>query len=159
MNTAAIGGGADSKVAGFGGADGANVRGPASMGYGKGAVDGVMSGTGGTNIVLGVQDAEVDEGLTRDEVGKVIHSHMREVRGCYEASMLRQKVEGQVALAFTIAATGKVSRSSVAQSSVADAALGECLKRHLGSWQFPKPKGGVTVNITYPFIFNTLGGG
>ena len=163
MNVAATGSGsADSKVTGFGGSDGASVRGPASIGYGAGAKTGTMSGTGGSNISLGVKDAEVDEGLTRDEVGRVIHAHMKEVRYCYEASMLRapaSKVEGQVAMAFTIVASGRVSKSNVAQSSVPDGALGECIRKRLDTWQFPHPKGGVNVNITYPFIFNTLGGG
>jgi TonB family protein len=163
MNLANVGSGSvDSKVQGFGGKEGAAARGPASVGYGDGSKAGVMSGTGASQIVLGVKDAEIDEGLTRDEVGRVIHAHMKEVRYCYESSMVRapaSKVEGSVALAFTIVATGKVTKSSVAQSSVPDSALGECIRKRLDSWQFPKPKGGVNVNITYPFIFNTLGGG
>lgn len=152
----------DSKVAGFGGKDGAGARGPASVGYGEGVKSGVLSGNGSSQITLGIKDAEIDEGLTRDEVGRVIHQHMKEVRYCYESSMVRapaSEVKGQVSLAFTINSGGSVSKSSVAQSSVPDPALGDCIRKRLGTWKFPKPKGGVTVNITYPFIFNTLGGG
>jgi TonB family protein len=156
------GGNTDSKVAGFGGNSNAGTKGPAAIGYSDGVKGVAMSGTGGSKIAFGTMDAEVEEGLTKDEVGKVIHAHMKEVRYCYESSMVRaDRVDGKVLLDFTINAQGKVAKISDRRpaSSSIDPQLGECIMRRLRTWQFPNPKGGVTVDVSYPFIFKTLGGG
>jgi TonB family protein len=155
------GGGGDknSKISGFGGDTNAGVRGPATAGYSNG-VKGVMSaGGGGDGISLGTGEAEVEEGLTKEEVGRVIHAHMKEVRYCYESSMVRaSKVDGRVVLDFTINGRGVIAKVKVSNSSLPDPALGECIMRRLRTWQFPNPKGGVNVDVAYPFIFKTLGG-
>lgn len=157
MNAGA--GSGNSKVVGFGGDSNAGVRGPATIGYSNGVKGALTSGTGGDRISLGTQDAEVEEGLTKEEVGRVIHAHMKEVRYCYESSMVRtSRVDGKVILDFTISGKGVVAKAKVSASTLPDPALGECIMRRLRTWQFPLPKGGVTVDVAYPFIFKTLGG-
>lgn len=152
-------GSGNSKVVGFGGDSNAGVRGPATIGYSNGVKGAMTSGTGGDRISLGTSDAEVEEGLTKEEVGRVIHQHMKEVRYCYESSMVRtSRVDGKVILDFTISGRGVVAKAKVSTSTLPDAALGECITRRLRTWQFPLPKGGVTVDVAYPFIFKTLGG-
>jgi TonB family protein len=61
-------------------------------------------------------------------------------------------------LDFTINGKGIVAKAKVSNSSLPDPALGECIQRRLRTWQFPNPKGGVNVDVAYPFIFKTLGG-
>lgn len=157
MNAGA--GAGNSKVVGFGGTTSAGVRGPATIGYSDGVKGALTSGTGSSQISLGTSEAEVEEGLTKEEVGKVIHAHMKEVRYCYESSMVRtSRVDGKVILDFSINGKGVVAKVKVASSTLPDAALGECIMRRLRTWQFPNPKGGVTVDVGYPFIFKTLGG-
>ncbi len=149
----------DSKVVGFGGDSNAGVRGPAQIGYSNGVKGALSAGGGGDAISLGTSEAEVEEGLTKEEVGRVIHAHMKEVRYCYESSMVRaSKVDGRVVLDFAINGKGVVAKVKVSNSSLPDPALGECIMRRLRTWQFPNPKGGVTVEVAYPFIFKTLGG-
>jgi len=152
-------GAGDSKVVGFGGDSNAGVRGPATIGYSNGVKGAMTAGTGGDRIALGTADAEVEEGLTKEEVGRVIHQHMKEVRYCYESSMVRaSKVDGKVILDFTINGKGIVAKQKVGVSTLPDPALGECIMRRLRTWQFPNPKGGVNVDVSYPFNFKTLGG-
>ncbi len=140
------------KVAGLGGSkDGAGV------GYGVGNVANV-SGQGSHFVDLDTFGSAVAQGLTKDEVGKVIHAHLNEVRYCYESAMLRNPdVEGKLIVNFTIGGSGYVKTSAVKNSTLADAQLDDCILRRLGKWEFPKPKGGVNVAVTYPFIFKTLG--
>ncbi len=152
-------GSGDAKVVGFGGSSNASVRGPATIGYSNGVKGAMTNGTGGDRISLGSEDAEVEEGLTKEEVGRVIHAHMKEVRYCYESSMVRSsRVDGKVILDFTINGRGVVAKTKISASTLPDPALGECIMRRLRTWQFPNPKGGVTVDVSYPFIFKTLGG-
>lgn len=157
-------GNTDSKVAGFGGTTLAGVKGPNTIGYSDGVKGAILSGTGGSRISLGDSDADVEEGLTKEEVGRVIHEHMKEVRYCYEDTMLRQnQIDGKVVIAFMINGRGKIASANVEASTIdrtpaSQSALGNCIVRRLKTWQFPLPKGGVNVNVSYPFIFKTLGG-
>jgi len=119
-----------------------------------------VAGQGRALVSLRLEDASVQEGLTKDEVGEVIHRHAAEIRYCYEAAMLRRPdLEGKLAIAFTIGNIGSVLSSRVLQSSMDDPRLGDCVLAKLASWKFPKPKGGIEVPVTYPFVFKSLGKG
>jgi TonB family protein len=139
------------QVQGFGGK---------TAGYGA-AGAGLGNGTGGAGkgsfVSLEKSGYRVDEGLTKDEVGEVIHSHMGEVRYCHEAAMLANpKVEGKLLANFSINAGGKITTASVEQSTLGDPQFTECVMSRLKTWQFPHPRGGVTVTVSYPFLFRIL---
>lgn len=145
------------KVAMIGGGEGG------SGGYGVGGSAagigiGGLSGQGDDWVALNVDDATVEEGLSRDEVGQVIHKKISEIRYCYEASILRTpNLEGKLIVDFTIAASGRVRSAKVNKETVSDARLNECILKRLTKWGFPKPKAGVEVAVSYPFIFKRLG--
>lgn len=146
------------KVASLGG-DG-HGSGGLGVGYGKGRHAGVKGqGKGFVPFVAADADGSaVDEGLTRDEVGEVIHRHLSEVRYCYESAMIRTPdIEGKLMTAFTINGHGVVKSADVKSSTLPDPRLDDCIIRRLVTWQFPKPRGGVDVAVSYPFIFKTLG--
>lgn len=142
-------------VASLGGGEG--LFGEKGVGYGRGS-HARINGQGRSFISLDSGESDVDEGLTKEQVGRVIHSHMSEIRYCYDAAKLRSpEVEGKLAVRFTVAGSGAVASSGVNQSTLGDSAFDSCVIRRLASWQFPHPKGGVNVAVTYPFIFKTLG--
>lgn len=127
------------------------------VGYGKGD-HAQVSGQGKGHIAMDLGSSDVTEGLTKEQVGEVIHRHLSEVRYCYESAMIRQNdIEGKLMVAFTIGGTGMVKSTEVKQSTLSDARLDDCILRRLATWKFPLPKGGVDVAVTYPFIFKTLG--
>ncbi len=126
-------------------------------GYGS-ASGTLISSQGRTPVQLTLPDPVVQEGLTKEEVGEVIHSHLSEIRYCYEAAMLRvSAIEGKLQVAFTIGAAGRVTRAEPKSNTLSDARLGECVISKLRTWQFPRTKGGVDVAVNYPFLFKTLG--
>ncbi len=128
-----------------------------SGGYGKG-VAAAVHGQGKSLVAMDTPGAAVEEGLTKEEVGEVIHRHMAEVRYCYEAAMLRQpEVEGKLLISFVIGAPGSVKTAQLKQSTLPDPRLDDCVIRRLLSWKFPNTKGGIDVAVTYPFLFKTLG--
>jgi hypothetical protein len=132
-------------------------QGKEGVGYGSGAKAGV-SGQGSSLVSIDSRDAVVEEGLSLDDVGKVIHAHLNEVRYCYESSMLRHPgIEGKMMVDFRIQATGIVKTADVKTSTLSDSSLEQCIISHLMKWKFPKPKGGVEVAVSYPFVFKTLG--
>ncbi|MBY0470934.1 AgmX/PglI C-terminal domain-containing protein [bacterium] len=142
----------DTKVSAVGGTGGKE-----GSGYGKGS-DAKITGQGSAHVSLDLKDVNVEEGLSRDEVGEVIHKHMSEVRYCYESAMLRTPdLEGKLMVAFVIGGTGTVKTASVKSSTLSDARLDDCVIRRLMTWKFPQPKGKIEVAVNYPFIFKTLG--
>lgn len=140
------------KVASVGGS---SVAG--SAGYGKGE-HAAVKGQGGAFVNMDAGGASVEEGLTKDEVGEVIHRHLSEVRYCYESAMLRTPdIEGKLITNFVIGGNGMVKTTEVKQSTLPDPRLDDCILRRLATWKFPNPRGGVDVAVSYPFIFKTLG--
>lgn len=139
----------------MGGRGGGTGRGAGSAGYGIGggaAVEG--QGSGMVSVGNGVG---VSEGLTRDEVGKVIRDHMAEVRYCYESALIRSPgLEGKLVTSFIVRSNGMANSVKVKESS-GDDGLDRCLTERIPKWKFPKPRGGVDVAISYPFIFKSLG--
>ena len=131
-----------------------------AVGYGKGE-HAAVKGQGKGFVPFVQADASgsvVEEGLTRDEVGEVIHRHLSEVRYCYESAMIREPdIEGKLMVAFVIGGSGTIKSAEAKSSTLPDPRLDDCIIRRLVTWPFPKPRGGVDVAVTYPFIFKTLG--
>ncbi|OFZ54893.1 MAG: hypothetical protein A2428_11755 [Bdellovibrionales bacterium RIFOXYC1_FULL_54_43] len=145
------------QVGSIGGAGGAG--GGTGVGYGKGQHAGIQ-GQGNSLVSLDLGNTSVEEGLTKEQVGEVIHKHLSEIRYCYEAAMLRASgIEGRLIVNFTIGGNGVVKSSEVKSSTLPDPALDDCILRRLNTWKFPEPKGRIEVGVSYPFIFKTLGGG
>lgn len=154
---ASAGNGKGVKVATLGGGGGGGIGGGvgAAVGYGSGKTAGI-AGQGESFVSLDLPMA-VEEGLTKEEVGKVIHAHISEIRYCYESSMIRnENTEGKLILDFTIGGSGAVKTAAIKESSLGDARLDDCILRRLMKWGFPKPNGGVDVAVSYPFLFKAL---
>lgn len=127
------------------------------VGYGGGD-HATVGGQGKSFVSLDTGASSVEEGLTKDEVGEVIHRHLSEVRYCYESAMIRTpSVEGKLLMGFTINGNGIVRSAEVKSSTVSDSGVDDCVLRRLTSWKFPRTKGGIDVSVTYPFIFKSLG--
>jgi outer membrane biosynthesis protein TonB len=143
------------QVASIGGGQG--LLGGKGVGYGRGS-HALVNGQGKSFVSLDTSSSDVAEGLTKDQVGRVIHAHMSEIRYCYEAAMLRSPdVEGRLGVKFVINGAGVVKTTRVGESSLSDTKLDNCVIDRLARWKFPKPLGGVDVAVSYPFVFQTLG--
>lgn len=142
-------------VATLGGGSHLNHQG--KIGYFKGEHV-ILAGQGKSQISIDTFSSAVDEGLTKDEVGEVIHRHLSEIRYCYESTMLKTPdLEGRLIIHFLIGKAGSIKTAAVQTSTLPDPRLDDCVLRRLVTWQFPSPKGGIDVAVTYPFIFKTLG--
>lgn len=127
-------------------------------GYGSGnGVNVKGQGKGQFEVGLNTADASVDEGLTKEEVARVIHSHMNEIRYCYESAILKDPtIAGKLLVDFKINASGVVPNAGVSEASLHDLQVTQCLLGKLKTWKFPQPRGGVVVAVSYPFIFKSL---
>ena len=92
--------------------------------------------------------------LDKKVIKEVIQEHHREVRACYEVELVKQPdLAGRVLSQFTISGTGSVVAVVLRDSTVGNPAIEDCLRRHLLTWKFPKPRGGGNVDVVYAFNF------
>ncbi len=154
VGTGRGGGGTGEGTIGLGntGLIGKGGGGGTGSGYGRGA--GAGFGGRGTRVPTVRQaKAEVQGALDKDIIRRIVRAHINEVRYCYNQALARDpNAKGRVAVQFTIGGTGKVPSAVVQESTMKDAGVGNCIAQAVRRWTFPKPEGGGSVIVTYPFV-------
>lgn len=120
-------------------------------------VAGLSQGSVGTATV-GVleEETEVLGGLDRDVIARVIRSQLGQIRYCYERQLsANPDLYGKVQVRFTIGAAGVVEAQAIGATSLNNAMVEGCILRRIAGWQFPRPEGGTSVIVTYPFLFRS----
>jgi hypothetical protein len=139
-----------------GGGYGTKGKGGGQAGYGKMALTG---STGATPIPLG-NEANVAQGLDRDQIAAVINRNIGQVTYCYEQGLKDTPgIRGRIAIAFVISGTGSVKSANVDSTSLNAKQVEDCIVMRLKTWKFPVPEGGVDVQVKYPFKLERAGQG
>jgi hypothetical protein len=123
-------------------------------GYGRGGGEGF--GGRGTRVPMVRQSSPTVTGaLDKDIVRRIVRAHINEVRSCYNAALTTDpNLAGNVTLEMTIGADGKLSTSLVTANTTKDEPLAQCIAKAAKKWTFPKPAGGGTVTVSYPFVLS-----
>jgi hypothetical protein len=154
VGTGRGGGGTGEGTIGLGntGLIGKGGGGGSGSGYGRGA--GAGFGNRGSRVPTVRQaKAEVQGALDKDIIRRIVRAHINEVRYCYNQALARDpNAKGRVAVQFTIGGTGKVPSAVVQETTMKDAGVGNCIAQAVRRWTFPKPEGGGSVIVTYPFV-------
>ena len=143
-------------VAGLGGV-GTRGAGGGAGGYGNSEIG---SGEGKALSSMPVsQELVLEGGLDRSVVQATIAKYLSQVRACYENGLKRNPgLGGQVTMAFEIGAGGNLNFANVQKTSLDDPEVESCISTRMMSWQFPKPRGGVAVKVSYPFVLRSTKG-
>ncbi len=124
-----------------------------------GGVDLIGRGHSSSRIVPG--PIHYAGGLDRAEIQRVVARHMSQIKYCYERELNKDpNLEGKLVLQWHIAGSGAVSSSSTLQntfSGPAGRAVDACVSRIVRRMQFPSPRGGGVVDVSYPFSFARAG--
>ena len=105
-----------------------------------------ISAGGGQAVIMGA--------LERSVIDSYIRRNLAKVRWCYEKELAKiPTLFGRIAIEFTIAKSGAVSRSSVKRTTMGNPTVEKCVARAIKKIRFPKPKGGGIVIVSYPFVF------
>jgi hypothetical protein len=119
---------------------------------------GALSGGNAGNASVGVleEETEIEGGLDRDVIARIIQNQLGEIRYCYERQLSAEPdLYGKVQVKFTINETGTVLSQRVGITTLKNAMVEGCILRRMTRWKFPKPKGGTHVLVTYPFMFKS----
>ena len=157
-----------------GGAGGLGTRGTGAGGGGNAlGIGGLGSGTGrgsggSGNIDLGGRGKGMTRirpgkvvykgSLSREEIQRVVRRHMNQIKYCYEKELAKSpNLQGKVVAFWIIAGTGLVQTAKASQNTMGNKNVEQCVMKVVKRMRFPRPKGGGTVTVTYPFVFSSSG--
>lgn len=160
-----IGGGTSLDKIGTGGGTGAESQRVGGLGTaGKGGGVTGYKGTGALALGkvgtadVGVieEETEVEGGLDKEAIARVIRAQLGQIRYCYERQLsANPDLYGKILVKFTIGNAGSVVAQAIGNTSLNNAMVEGCILRRIAGWQFPTPKGGTSVLVTYPFLFKS----
>ncbi len=102
-----------------------------------------------------VGNASVMGSLDGDVIRRVFRRRQASIRAVYEKALKRNaKLAGKLVVRVVIGADGRVAKAEIAEDTVGDDDLAQALLAVVRRFRFPKPPGGGTVEVRYPFIFS-----
>ncbi|HUU03502.1 MAG TPA: TonB family protein [Myxococcota bacterium] len=121
--------------------------------HGFGGVAGRLSGSVkgramGRAMVMG--------SLDRGVIQRTISKNLRSIQACYEKALRSNpSLCGKIVVSFTIGPKGTVTSARIASATIADYQMQADVLSVIRRMKFPKPTGGGSINISYPFIFRS----
>ncbi len=138
------------KGGGYGrGSGGPGGRGRGGRGRG-GKGDG--DGAGGEKKVEGKAKAKRGQGLTPQQISRVVMSRYGAFRACYESAAARNPtLQGSVSVSWSITPGGSVAGVGIGGNSLGNARVAGCIKRQISRLKFPAAD--KSTNANWPFVF------
>ncbi len=123
-------------------------------GGGMGSGDYGLAPSKGRQIeIADEEEVKIMGGLDPDLIASIIKRYLPQIQHCYEQGLVKlPTLKGKVTVAFVITGQGTVSKPKIAESSLDHTGTEACIIGKVKGWKFPKPKGGGTVGVKYPFI-------
>ena len=162
VSDAAVGGAAgNAGVLGVLSTSGQGSGGGVGYGFGighlgtKGHGGGVAHGRSAGSAIRGKVAAPMIMGsMDKNQIQSVIRKHIKRIKLCYEKGLKRNpQLHGRVEVRLTIGPDGTVTKAEIARSTLNDKQVEQEMLKVLRQLKFPKPAGGGTMTVSYPFIF------
>jgi len=136
---------------GSGGPGGRGLGGPGKGGLGGG--EGSGTGTGdGERKVAGGGAAKAGQGLTPEQIRRVVLSRQGAFQACYEIALAKDpSAKGGVTISFSVSPGGDVASASVSHSSLDNQRVEGCMLRTFNRLKFPTAD--KATNAAFPFVF------
>lgn len=97
--------------------------------------------------------ATVTGRLPPEVIQRIVRRNFGRFRACYEAGLKADpKLEGRIAVKFTIDPKGAVKSVADAGSTLPDKSVVQCVIKPFSTFLFPEPEGG-SVQVTFPMVF------
>ena len=124
-------------------------------GYGSGSGRGGMRGRTAAVPTVSIGQPNASGDLDKAIIRRYIKRHMNEFSYCYEKQLqVKPQLAGTVSTQFFITPNGNVATST---ANGVDPEVSRCVADVIHAIEFPKPKGGGGVSVTYPFTFRPAG--
>lgn len=122
------------------------------------SVSWALEGEGQVSPVAADEDEDPNApALDPSVIKDVIMARMAGVKYCYNQELKKDPgLAGKVVMKFLIQPKGTVSKVEVKESSLKNKEVEGCMVKEIEGWQFPEPRRGETVPVTFPFVFKGL---
>jgi hypothetical protein len=118
----------------------------------KGTAERPATGPSSPNVVVGPSQ-ETDNGISADDINRVIRARAGAFRACYQRELERTPgLAGKVTIRFEIALDGSAKTGKVISSTMKAPSVESCLVGQIMRLKFPASAKPSTV--TYPFVFS-----
>jgi hypothetical protein len=108
-------------------------------------------------IIVGSVPVVRRGGLVESVIHDEIRRHSSRVQACYSFLLARNpKASGKVSVHFTIGPEGDVVLAEGDENTTDDLAIVQCIVGVVKAMHFPKPEGGETVDVTFPWLFHAV---
>ncbi|MGZ3710035.1 MAG: AgmX/PglI C-terminal domain-containing protein, partial [Bdellovibrionota bacterium] len=145
---------------------GSKGTGGGAVGTGKGAVgtgDGIIGGKARLAAIRrgGAEESIIMGAIDKDAVEAAILAHKDEFRLCFEREVNAEnpKLGGTVHTSFVIGSSGRVNQAGIESTTLKNANAERCVLTVIKRIDFPLPRGGGIVQVTFPFKFNSIAKG
>ncbi len=126
-------------------------------GKGSGLGSGKSSGTSDIGS-LDTNSFDVEGGLDKETVRRVIAGYRGQIRVCYDKALLMQpSLKGRVVYRWGISPQGPVTSVVVQSSSLTSKQLESCVLEVIRGMKFPTAPNGRPTTVIYPFQFQPRG--
>lgn len=146
------GGGTSIEVGGLG----TRGKGGGQAGFGLGS----SGEKGEAEVSYVVEEVEVRDGLTREEIERVVRANQSSIRACYDRALIQSgnlDLSGRLVVGWFVNTDGRATNVKKLSPWGEEAGLFGCIAKQIGSWQFPKPRGGSGAQVSFPFVFQKGG--
>jgi hypothetical protein len=137
-------------------------RGMGRVGTGLGAAgkgNGIIGGQARVAIRSGgPEEAVVMGSIDADAVEAALLAHKDEFRLCYEREINAENpaLAGRVGTTFVIGSGGRVTEAGIASTTLKNANTERCILAVIKRIDFPIPRGGGVVQVSYPFKYSPI---
>jgi hypothetical protein len=94
--------------------------------------------------------------LTSTEITTIMQSQKTDVRRCYDRELVLQPdLEGKLVVSLRVADNGLIDAACIKSTTFVTGDIEQCILRTVRSLKFPKPRGGGSVVVSYPYVFQS----
>jgi hypothetical protein len=129
-----------------------NGRGRSGSGSGSGSAgSGTGAGRGGERRLAAAATSAPGQGLTPEQISRVVRARSGAFRACYESAASRDpKLAGGITVSFTVSPSGSVA-ARIASSSLGNPRVESCVLRMFNRLHFPSAD--KATNANWPLVF------
>ena len=71
--------------------------------------------------------------------------------------LVRSSGQHSILVTWIISATGSVAKVAIKETTMNNVRVERCIVAKIKAWKFPRPAGGGTVEVNFPFVFPIQG--
>lgn len=101
-------------------------------------------------------DPTVGGNFDKQIIKRIVNQKKAEITQCYNKELQKDPaLKGKITIKWTITPDGHVEKIEIVSNELKNDAIAACLTGRIAVWRFPNPKAGASVEVSYPFNFDS----